>query len=212
MSVYLSPPPNTPDILSATRKRPFRRAFTLIELLMVIAIIGILAGILIPSVGAVRRQANVAASKSQLSSYVNAIQMFKSEYGFFPFISGATDETLDLSSGSESGEFIETLSGRDPTSGDRSTEGGNRRSIAFHSFSESEFYLEDNDEMSRTQLADRFNNRNIFIEIDGDGDGRVEPAPTGTFPQAPENPLRTTVTAWVEPDDAVGGPGYSLWD
>ena len=63
--------------------------FTLIELLMVIAIIGILAGILIPSVGAVRKQANIAASKSQLSSYVNAIQMFKGEYGYLPFVSGS---------------------------------------------------------------------------------------------------------------------------
>lgn len=184
--------------------------FTLIELLMVIAIIGILAGILIPSVGAVRRQANVAASKSQLSSYVNAIQMFKSEYGYFPFISGSSDETVDLSS--QSSEFIETLSGRDPTTGDRVTGGVNRRTIAFHSFSESEFYLEDSGDTSNTQLADRFNNRNIFIEIDGDGDGRVDPSTTGSEPQEPENPLRTNATAWVEPDDEVGGPGYSLWD
>lgn len=184
--------------------------FTLIELLMVIAIIGILAGILIPSVGAVRRQANVAASKSQLSNYVNAIQMFKSEYGYFPFISGSEDEAIDLSS--QSSEFIETLSGREPTSGNRSTEGGNRRSIAFHSFSESEFYVEDNGDTSDTQLADRFNNRNIFIEIDGDGDGRVDPSPTGNEPQDPGSSLRTTATAWVEPDDEVGGPGYSLWD
>lgn len=181
--------------------------FTLVELLMVIAIIGILAGILIPSVGAVRRQANVAASKSQLSNYVNAIQMFKSEYGYFPFISGSEDDDIDLSS--QSSEFIETLSGRDPTSGTRSDEGGNRRSIAFHSFSESEFYVEDNGETSDTQLADRFNNRNIFIEIDGDGNGRVEPSPTGI---TLDNPLRTTATAWVEADDEVGGPAYSLWD
>ena len=61
-----------------------KSAFTLIELLMVIAIIGILAGILIPTVGAVRKQANIAASKSQLSNYVNAIGMFKSEYKFYP--------------------------------------------------------------------------------------------------------------------------------
>lgn len=188
------------------------KGFTLIELLMVIAIIGILAGILIPTVGAVRKQANIAASKSQLSSYVNAIQMFKSEYGYFPFVSGGSDETVDLSQGSTSTEFIQTLSGRNPTTGDRANDPNNRRNIAFHSFSETEFYLDDSDNPSDTQLADRFNNRNIFIEIDGDGDGRVNPSTTGNQPKNPQNPLRTTATAWVEPDDEIGAPGYSLWD
>ena len=59
---------------------------------MVIAIIGILAGILIPTIGAVRQQANIAASKAQLSAYVNAIQMFKGEYGYLPFVSGKSDK------------------------------------------------------------------------------------------------------------------------
>ena len=66
--------------------------FTLIELLMVIAIIGILAGILIPTVGAVRTQANLAASKAQLSNYVTAITMFKGEYGYYPFSDAQTNK------------------------------------------------------------------------------------------------------------------------
>ena len=81
------------------------KGFTLIELLMVIAIIGILAGILIPTVGAVRKQANLAASKAQLTGYVNAIQMFKGEYGYFPFV-GANDKKVELSSSEMCKEFI----------------------------------------------------------------------------------------------------------
>jgi len=188
-----------------------KNAFTLIELLMVIAIIGILAGILIPTVGAVRKQANIAASKSQLSNYVTAITMFKGEYGYLPFITAAGDQTIDLSSGTQSEDFIKTLSGRDPSTGNPVTEGGNRRRIAFHSFSDSEFLLNDDDSVSQTQLADRFNNTKIKIMLDGDGDGQIDPSPTRTPPNPPANPLRTTATAWVEADDE-DNPGYSLWD
>ena len=184
-------------------------AFTLIELLMVIAIIGILAGILIPTVGAVRKQANIAASKSQLSNYVTAIQLFKGEYSYYPFVTGGGDTTVDLSS--QSTEFIETLSGRKASNGTSTSEGGNRRRIGFHSFSESEFLLKDDESIDQTQLADRFNNTAIKIRIDGDNDGFVDPDISGTVPTAPANPIRTNVTAWVElgVDDA---PAYSLWD
>ena len=184
-------------------------AFTLIELLMVIAIIGILAGILIPTVGAVRKQANIAASKSQLSNYVTAVQLFKGEYSYYPFVSGGNDTTVDISS--QSTLFIETLSGRSASNGTPKSEGGNRRRIGFHSFSESEFLLNDDDTVDQTQLADRFNNTAIKVRIDGDGTGFIAPDVSGTEPSAPGNPIRTDVTAWVEAgaDDA---PGYALWD
>lgn len=183
--------------------------FTLIELLMVIAIIGILAGILIPTVGAVRKQANIAASKSQLSSYVNAIQMFKGEYGYLPFVTGSADVELDLSQNATSTEFIETLSGRDASTGAPSSAGGkNRRQIAFHSFSESEFYINDSDVVDPTQIADRFNNRNITIVIDGDGDGEV----TSKDSKGDDKDVRALVSAYVEPDESIGAPPYTLAD
>ncbi|MEO0509626.1 MAG: prepilin-type N-terminal cleavage/methylation domain-containing protein [Verrucomicrobiota bacterium] len=186
-------------------------AFTLIELLMVVAIIAILAGILIPAIGAVRKQANVAASKAQISGYVNAIQMFKGEYNYLPFVTGGADTTIDLSSGAQSQAFIETLSGKDPTTGAVVQTGGNRRSSPFHSFSDSDFLLEDDNSISQTQLADRFGNVNIKVRLDGDGDGLIDPDVAGTSPASPSDPIRTNVTMWVEPD-ADGNPGYALWD
>jgi prepilin-type N-terminal cleavage/methylation domain-containing protein len=175
--------------------------FTLIELLMVIAIIGILAGILIPTVGAVRTQANKAASKAQLSNYVTAITMFKGEYGYYPFSDAQANDGANINSLSD--DFIETLSGRDG-SGNTVNTGGNRRRIAFHNFSESEFFIKDDDMVDYTKLADRYNNTQIFIAIDGDGDGEV------SVPG--NNKLKSSVTAYVVEDTDTGAPAYSLYD
>jgi len=116
------------------KEKTGRKGFTLIELLMVIAIIGILAGILIPAVGAVRKQANIAASKSQLSQYVTALQQFKGEYNYYPFVTGGSDTDIDLST--QSAAFIEVLSARDPSTGAKSPgpNDENRRQIGFHSW------------------------------------------------------------------------------
>ena len=186
-------------------KKYTNKGFTLIELLMVIGIIGILAGILIPAVGAVKKQANVAASKAQLSNYLTAIIMFKGEYGFFPFPAAQIDNGENVN---ELIDFMETLSGRD-ADGAVSTGGINRRGIGFHSFSESEFLLDGEDTIDDPVIADRFGNQNIFIVIDGDGDGEI------TVPQSSgegTKVLKAAVTAYVTADSNLGSPDYYLYD
>ncbi|MDR1280161.1 MAG: prepilin-type N-terminal cleavage/methylation domain-containing protein [Opitutaceae bacterium] len=54
-------------------------AFTLVELLTVIAIIGILAAIIVPTVGKVRQSANAAACRSNLRQIAMAVILYANE-------------------------------------------------------------------------------------------------------------------------------------
>ena len=57
-------------------KRPSRSAFTLIELLIVVVIIGILAAIAIPKFSATKEKAYIAAMKTDLRNLISAEEAF----------------------------------------------------------------------------------------------------------------------------------------
>lgn len=66
------------------RRHASRRAFTLVELIVVIAIIGILATLVIVRYAGKTDQAKVAVAKSQLSQLKNAIIEFQANCGRYP--------------------------------------------------------------------------------------------------------------------------------
>ncbi|MCU0792389.1 MAG: DUF1559 domain-containing protein [Opitutaceae bacterium] len=75
--------------------RPARRAFTLIELLTVIAIIGILAAIIIPTVGRVRESARAASCTSNLRQIGVALKLYADDNkGMLPAASRPFDAAL----------------------------------------------------------------------------------------------------------------------
>ena len=62
------------------RPRPASSGFTLVELLTVLAIVGILAAIIIPTVGKVRNQARLAQSTANLHQTANAILLYAGDH------------------------------------------------------------------------------------------------------------------------------------
>ncbi len=69
-------------MLRAPRKT--RTAFTLIELLAVIAIISLLIGLLVPAVSNIRVQAHKASTRAQLEAIAKGCEAFNSELGAYP--------------------------------------------------------------------------------------------------------------------------------
>lgn len=68
----------------STSVRPSRSAFTLIELLLVIAILAVLAAIVVPKFSGRTEQAREAAAKTQIASFGSALDAFEVDNGFYP--------------------------------------------------------------------------------------------------------------------------------
>lgn len=61
-----------------------RRAFTMVELLLVLVILGMLAAIVVPKFTGRSEKAKITAAKTQISSFEKALDTFEIDNGFYP--------------------------------------------------------------------------------------------------------------------------------
>ena len=189
--------------------------FTLLELLTVLAILGILAALIFPSVSAARRSATKAKARVQFTQWAAAIESFRGEYGYYPafdpsnLVNGGVTATDHL--------FHDILAAkrRDGTAlaAGGSAAAQNRKLIAFYAFSDADF-------SPANLIRDAFDNTAIAVLVDKDLDGVVRqgadfatlPAVGGLTPAAADIPaagLRAGVVFYAPaPGATVANPEF----
>ncbi len=149
------------------------RAFTLVELLTVVAVLGILAAILVPVVGRAHGAARRAQVKVQFAQWAAALDAFRSEYGYYPDFAAALGGPPPAACGLNDVPelFVQTLAGRrangEAMNAPRAL-AANPRRIAFLAFGADELTAE-----AVPAVCDAFGNTAIVLLVDRDGDGVI---------------------------------------
>jgi prepilin-type N-terminal cleavage/methylation domain-containing protein len=142
-----------------------KKAFTIVELLVVLAIIGILMAIIVPAASGVRRQAAIVQTKARFQRWALALEAFKNEYGNYPDLGSSPVEV-----NTTPGLWVELLSAHDiegNPAADSVALDQNPKLIKFIDFTSDEL---DSD----GRLLDGFGRSDITAYFDTDDDGFLD--------------------------------------
>ncbi len=160
-----------------------KRAFTLVELLVAIAIIAILAGILLPAVNGAIKKAEAAKAKAEMTVLVNAIKQYESTYGVLPL----KDSAAELVASGDYEAFIKMLQAEGtPDSDWGNYKDCNKRKIKFL------------DVMGNTpgEFLDPWEN-DYIIYLDDDGDGNIGTSTSTSVASLPDaKPLYDSIVIY----------------
>lgn len=166
-----------------SRSRTYR-AFTFIELLAVIATIGILAAILIPSFRSARVAAGKAKTKVQFNEWAAAIGAFRNIYGYYPAFhsSGLVNPTGQNADPATLHLFHDILAARrrdgsalaayTSSTNSQFPEAQNRKLVGFHTFADADF-------SAGNLIQDAFGNTEIAVLVDRNLDGVIRAEGSG---------------------------------
>jgi general secretion pathway protein G len=77
-----------------TSKRLAHSAFTLVEMLLVLVIIGTLAAIVVPKLAGRTEESRITAVKAQIAGFGTALDVFETDNGYYPRGSEGLNELL----------------------------------------------------------------------------------------------------------------------
>lgn len=148
------------------RKPNLRSGFTLIELLIVVAIIGILAVALVPTISDAPARARDAARKASVNSVLSALESYNIDNGSYPEDSFCIDNTQVLASDAE--DFVTNYLKGNPPSQSSPSSGA--------------ICVDGDNSYVRYETADSGKSYSVFIELEKAGNASIT-----TYDETTEN-------------------------